>query len=141
MAPSWMPTSPLPTTSTTALRSTGVEPALKHEPISETDDGPVKVVVAHLQGDCRDLDKDVLIEFYTPWYGHYKNLAPIYEKLGGLTAVRGDRTLETFVEFITENAVNKFEVKVDKSRRRRSLSRPTLNTTSWIDIVKYSTVQ
>jgi len=43
----------------------------------------VKVVVAkNFDQIVLDPSKDVLLEFYAPWCGHCKQLAPIYEQLG-----------------------------------------------------------
>ena len=62
-----------------------VEPSIKSEPIPESNDGPVKVIVAKNYKDVViDNDKDVLVEFYAPWCGHCKALAPKYEELGEL---------------------------------------------------------
>lgn len=69
-----------------------VEQHLKSEPIPEPNDEAVRTVVAkNFDEVVNDETKDVLIEFYAPWCGHCKTLAPIYEeaaqKLKGETDV------------------------------------------------------
>jgi protein disulfide-isomerase A1 len=50
-----------------------VEPSIKSEPIPETQEGPVTVVVAKQYDELViNNDKDVLLEYYAPWCGHCK---------------------------------------------------------------------
>lgn len=71
-----------------------LEPSIKSEPIPEKQDGPVTVVVAHNYKDIvMDDKKDVLLEFYAPWCGHCKSLAPKYEELAQLFAPHSDKAI------------------------------------------------
>jgi len=60
-----------------------LEPTIRSEEVPVSNDGPVKIVVAkNFQDIVMDTDKDVFLEFYAPWCGHCKQLAPTFEELG-----------------------------------------------------------
>jgi len=74
--------------------SGNVKPSIKSEPVPESQDGPVTIVVAHNYKDVvLDDSKDVLIEFYAPWCGHCKSLAPKYDELGELYKPFSDKVV------------------------------------------------
>ncbi|KAF8639921.1 hypothetical protein AX17_001172 [Amanita inopinata Kibby_2008] len=80
-----------------------LEPTLKSEPIPETQDEPVYVVVGKtFEEVVLDDSKDVFIEFYATWCGHCKRLKPTWDSLGERFADRKDRILIAKIE-ATEN--------------------------------------
>jgi len=55
---------------------------IKSEEIPENNDGPVTVLVGKNFESIVNANKDVLVEFYAPWCGHCKKLAPVFDELG-----------------------------------------------------------
>lgn len=60
-----------------------LESYVKSEPEPASNDGPVKILTGkNFKSIVEDSDKDVLVEFYAPWCGHCKSLAPKWDELG-----------------------------------------------------------
>ncbi|XP_012229248.1 protein disulfide-isomerase A3 [Linepithema humile] len=65
------------------LQAGALEPYLKSEPVPDSNTGNVKVAVAkNFDEVVTNNNKDTLIEFYAPWCGHCKKLAPVFDELG-----------------------------------------------------------
>lgn len=59
-----------------------LEPYVKSESIPDENTAPVKVAVARNFDDVViNNGVDTLVEFYAPWCGHCKSLAPVYEQV------------------------------------------------------------
>ncbi|CUA70245.1 prolyl 4-hydroxylase, beta polypeptide [Rhizoctonia solani] len=71
------------TTLVDSYLSGGLKPMLKSDPVPENNDGPVFTLVgSQFDEVVFDDSKDVLAEFYAPWCGHCKRLAPTWDQLG-----------------------------------------------------------
>ncbi|KOC68190.1 Protein disulfide-isomerase A3 [Habropoda laboriosa] len=114
------------------LEADSLEAYLKSEAIPEDNTGNVKVAVARNFDDIvTNNGKDTLIEFYAPWCGHCKKLAPVYDELGDKLAdedveivkcdatakdsknspvkYEGGRKLDDFIKYIAKHATNELK--------------------------------
>eukprot|EP00808_Paulinella_micropora_P020837 g18496.t1 len=59
-----------------------LQPHLLSEAVPESNDGPVKILVrSQWKEIVMDPMKDVFVEFYAPWCGHCKEIAPKYAEI------------------------------------------------------------
>ena len=88
-----------------------ISPSLKSADVPATQDEPVYVLVGtEFTKIAMDDEKDVLVEFYAPWCGHCKSLAPKYDELAEKFA--GVDTVVIAKMDATENEVDHPDVQV-----------------------------
>uniref|UniRef100_A0A915DI42 Protein disulfide-isomerase n=1 Tax=Ditylenchus dipsaci TaxID=166011 RepID=A0A915DI42_9BILA len=85
------------------------EPFMKSEPVP-TEQGDLKVLVAkNFQELITDSGQDALVEFYAPWCGHCKTLAPKYEELA--TKMAGEDVVIAKMDATANDVPPAFEVR------------------------------
>lgn len=76
---------------------------LKSEPIPETNDEPVKIVVGKTFNEIvKDPTKNVFLFMYAPWCEHCKNLQPIWDKLAESQTSKQDLVIAKFDATLNE---------------------------------------
>lgn len=92
------------------LQGGELEPYLKSEAVPENNDGPVTVAVAkNFDEVVTNNAKDILIEFYAPWCGHCKKLAPTFDELG--EKLKGEEVSIVKLDATANDVPPEFEVR------------------------------
>jgi protein disulfide-isomerase A1 len=86
------------------------KPTLKSEEIPEQTEAVYTLVGKAFESVALDDSKDVLVEFYAPWCGHCKALAPKYEKLA--EALKGVKSVVVAKMDSTANEVDHPDVNI-----------------------------
>ncbi|CAH9071058.1 unnamed protein product [Cuscuta epithymum] len=88
-----------------------VDPFIRSEAIPEVNDEPVKVVVTNaLESMVFNSGKNVLLEFYAPWCGHCKKLAPILDEVAVSFESQPDVMIAKLDATANDVPAKKFEV-------------------------------
>ena len=88
---------------------------VKSEPLPDNEGAAVTVLVAKnfdaIVAPANAAGKTILLEFYAPWCGHCKSLAPIYEKVGAHFKARDDIIVAKMDATANDVMDPRFEVK------------------------------
>lgn len=91
------------------VKEGNVEPYLKSEPIPENKT-PLKTAVGkNFDEVVINNDKDTLVEFYAPWCGHCKKLAPIFEEVAN--ALKDEDVAIVKMDATANDVPSRFEVR------------------------------
>lgn len=112
---------------------------LRSQPIPTENNESVYTLVGTTFNDIVGKDKDVFVEFYAPWCGHCKQLAPEYEKVGNAFAnvdsmmiAKIDATENDTPEDIKGFPTLIFYPKNEKQGRKYSGERKAKNIIDWL---------
>lgn len=95
-----------------SFQAGSLQATVKSEPVPEPNDGPVTTLVAHnFNAVVNAPGKTVLLEFYAPWCGHCKQLAPKYEEVGKHFAGREDVVIAAMDATANDVVDSRFNVK------------------------------